>query len=137
MARALVDLGLTRLELGKFAEAEASLRDGLAILEKATPDGWERFDALVLLGAALAGQKKYAEAEPLMLSGYEGLKARESSIPAPNRGILADAGRPDRRALHRLGQAREGRRVAVESEAGARVGDRTSGAMRPMERYPE
>ena len=93
MARALVDLGLTRLELGKFAEAEAPLREGLAILEKASPESWERFDAMVLLGASLSGQKKYPEAEPLMVSGREGLAARESSIPAPNRGCLADAGR--------------------------------------------
>jgi hypothetical protein len=32
------------------------------------------------LGAALAGQKKYAEAEQLLLQGYQGLKARESKI---------------------------------------------------------
>jgi hypothetical protein len=48
---------------------------------------------MVLLGASLSGQKKYPEAEPLMLSGREGLVARESSIPAPNRGCLPDAGR--------------------------------------------
>jgi non-specific serine/threonine protein kinase/serine/threonine-protein kinase len=91
VARALVDLGLTELQLGKFDEAEARLREGLAILEKVSPEGWERFDAMVLLGASLAGQKKYPEAEPPMLSGYEGLKAREPSIPVPNRGCLADA----------------------------------------------
>jgi eukaryotic-like serine/threonine-protein kinase len=92
VARALVDLGLTQLELGKFAEAEARLREGLEILEKARPDGRERFDAMVLLGAALTGRKKYAEAEPLLLSGHDGLKASEPSIPDPNRGCLADAG---------------------------------------------
>ena len=27
------------------------------------------------------GQKKYADAEPLLLKGYEGMKAREKSIP--------------------------------------------------------
>jgi hypothetical protein len=36
----------------------------------------------LLLGGALLGQKKYAEAEPLLLSGYEGMKARGSTIPA-------------------------------------------------------
>jgi len=29
------------------------------------------------------GQKKHAEAEPLIVSGYEGLKAREAKIPTP------------------------------------------------------
>ncbi len=34
-----------------------------------------------MLGGALLGQKKYAEAEPLLLQGYEGMKAREQTIP--------------------------------------------------------
>jgi eukaryotic-like serine/threonine-protein kinase len=38
-----------------------------------------------MLGAALLGQKKYTEAEPLLLKGYEGLKQRETSIP--RRGV--------------------------------------------------
>jgi hypothetical protein len=35
-----------------------------------------------LLGGALLGQGRYAEAEPLLAAGYEGLKAREAKIPA-------------------------------------------------------
>ena len=35
-----------------------------------------------MLGGALLGQKKYAEAEPLLLAGYEGMKQREKTIPA-------------------------------------------------------
>ena len=34
-----------------------------------------------LLGGSLLGQKKYAEAEPLLLAGYEGMKQREGKIP--------------------------------------------------------
>jgi hypothetical protein len=34
------------------------------------------------LGACLLGQKKYAEAEPLLLKGYEGLRQHEERIPA-------------------------------------------------------
>jgi hypothetical protein len=34
-----------------------------------------------LLGEALVGQKKYAEAEPLLVAAYEGLKARKNQIP--------------------------------------------------------
>ena len=33
------------------------------------------------LGGSLLGQNKYAEAEPLLLAGYEGLKQREETIP--------------------------------------------------------
>ena len=38
-----------------------------------------------LLGASLAGQKKYAEAEPLLLDGYRGMSERRTSIGVPNR----------------------------------------------------
>jgi hypothetical protein len=34
-----------------------------------------------MLGAALLGQKKYTDAESLLLKGYDGLKAREAKIP--------------------------------------------------------
>ena len=34
-----------------------------------------------MLGGALLGQKKHAEAEPLLVKGYEGMKAREKTIP--------------------------------------------------------
>ena len=40
----------------------------------------------------MAGQNEYAEAETLLLQGYEGLKAREAKIPAPERKDLADDG---------------------------------------------
>ena len=39
------------------------------------------FEAQSLLGGSLLGQKKYAEAEPLLLKGYKGMKQRERSIP--------------------------------------------------------
>ena len=45
-----------------------------------------------LLGGSLLGQKKYAEAEPMILGGYEGMKARQAAIPAAARYLLADAG---------------------------------------------
>ncbi len=70
----------------------ASLRDCLAIREKAVPDDWLRFNAMSLLGGSLLGQKKYADAEPMVLGGYEGMKARQAAIPPAARYLLADAG---------------------------------------------
>ena len=64
----------------------------LAIREKVQPDDWTTFNTRSLLGGSLLGQKKYAEAEPLIVSGYEGLKAREAKIPPPGRPRLAEAG---------------------------------------------
>jgi hypothetical protein len=40
------------------------------------------FNTRSLLGGSLLGQKKYAEAEPLLRSGYEGMKVREDEMPA-------------------------------------------------------
>ncbi len=43
---------------------------------KNQPGDWWVFLTKSQLGAALAGQKKYLEAEPLLIDGYEGLKDR-------------------------------------------------------------
>jgi hypothetical protein len=64
----------------KWSEAEPILRECLAIREKAQPDHWSTFNAQSMLGGALLGQKKYAEAEPLLVKGYEGMKARERDV---------------------------------------------------------
>ena len=45
-----------------------------------------------LLGGTLLGQKKYAEAEPLLLQGYEGMKQREKTIVGQWRYRLTEAG---------------------------------------------
>jgi hypothetical protein len=86
----LAPLGLSLIQQAKWAEAEAILRECLAIREKSQPDGWTTFNTRSLLGGSLLGQKKYAEAEPLIVAGYEGLKAREARIPPPGRSRLAE-----------------------------------------------
>ena len=74
-------LGLLLIEKRRFTEAEPLLRELLAIREKTKPDAWRTFNTRRMLGSALLGQKKYADAEPLLLKGYEGMKEREKSIP--------------------------------------------------------
>ena len=76
-------LGWVRLRLGKYAESEPDLRAGLAYREKTMPEFWTTFNTQSMLGGALLGQKKYADAEPLLLKGYEGMKQREKTIPLP------------------------------------------------------
>jgi hypothetical protein len=41
------------------------------------------------LGEALRGQERYAEAEPLIVAGYEGLMARSAAINDPYESWLA------------------------------------------------
>jgi serine/threonine protein kinase len=74
-------LVLVLLRQKKWADAEPVLRDLWAIRQKQIPDSWLTFNTQSLLGGALIGQKKYAEAEPLLVEGYQGMKAREKTIP--------------------------------------------------------
>ncbi len=78
------DLALAALSQGKFDEAEPFSREALEFNRKVQPGDWQRFHAESLLGASLAGQKKYAEAEPLLLEGYQGMAARKDKIPVPD-----------------------------------------------------
>lgn len=78
------DLALAYHSQGKFTESEPLAREVLEFNQKKQPDGWQRFRAECLLGASLAGQKKYAEAEPLLLEGYQGMLARKDQMEVPD-----------------------------------------------------
>jgi non-specific serine/threonine protein kinase/serine/threonine-protein kinase len=78
-------LALAYVSHGKFAESEPLAREALDFNNKNQPDDWQRFRAESLLGASLAGQKKYAQAEPLLLEGYQGMLARKDRIAVPDR----------------------------------------------------
>ncbi len=83
LAGRLAQTGMTFLQLKKWTEADPLLRECLTIREKTQPDVWSTFNTQSLLGAALLGQKKYGEAEPLLWKGFEGMKQREKTIPPP------------------------------------------------------
>jgi tetratricopeptide (TPR) repeat protein/predicted Ser/Thr protein kinase len=85
-------LGDVRLQQKKYTEAEALLREARNNNEKAAADTWERYWNLNLLGASLAGQSQYAEAELLLLSGYQGMMQREAAVPLEDRLVLSQAG---------------------------------------------
>jgi tetratricopeptide (TPR) repeat protein len=91
VADTLAALGLSRLRLQKHAEAGPLLRECLTIRAREQPDAWPTFNTRSLLGGSLLGQGKYAEAEPLLVAGYEGMKAREAQIPAPSKVRLTEA----------------------------------------------
>ena len=89
---ALVSLGQVRLEQHGYTEAEPLLREAIAGQAKSSSSAWQYFDSQSMLGAALAGERKFGAAEPLLLSGYEGLVQRKASIPASNRAAVEQAG---------------------------------------------
>ena len=55
------------------------------------PDHWLTFNTKSMLGGALAGQKKFQEAEPLLIAGYQGMNQREAAIPAAAKIRLTEA----------------------------------------------
>jgi serine/threonine protein kinase/tetratricopeptide (TPR) repeat protein len=77
----LLNYGSRLLTQQYFAASEPFLRESLTIREKKEPEAWTTFNTQSALGGALMGQKKYAEAEPLLVKGYLGLKLREDKIP--------------------------------------------------------
>ena len=88
-AGAMDQLGMDLIQQGKWVEAEPLFRGCLAIREPIQPDDWTTFNTRSMLGGSLLGQNRYADAEPLILAGYEGMKAREARIPASARPRLA------------------------------------------------
>jgi tetratricopeptide (TPR) repeat protein len=87
-AGSLAQVSNDLLGCGQHAAAESLLRECLAIRQKKEPDAWTTFNTMSLLGGTLLGQKNYAAAEPLLLKGYEGMKARENTIPQSHGGEL-------------------------------------------------
>jgi serine/threonine protein kinase/tetratricopeptide (TPR) repeat protein len=78
----LVLITSAQLQARHYAAAEPALRELLAAREASAPDIWSTFNTRSNLGAALLGQHKFAEAEPFLVSGYEGMVARADQIPA-------------------------------------------------------
>lgn len=87
----LVSMGGIRLKQQKYPEAEQLLREALTAFEKSLPDTWQRYATQNMLGESVEGQGRYAEAEPLLLGGYQGMIQRESQIPFVSRSRLTEA----------------------------------------------
>ena len=85
-------LGGLERDAGNYPQAEALLREAHAGFLKLRPEFWARFEIEATLGASLSGQRKFAAAEPLLLSGYEGLERLKASIPPVNKASLEHAG---------------------------------------------
>ena len=91
LALRLTIAGQSLLDAQAFAEAKLLFRESLTIREKTASEDWITFATKSLLGAALMGQKKYADAEPLLVAGYQGMKQREEAIPPEARYLITEA----------------------------------------------
>jgi tetratricopeptide (TPR) repeat protein len=91
LPRLLAERGGQLSEDGQFVEAEPFLRECVEIRSRHAPDDYSRYIAMSLLGEALRGQHKFAEAETLLLDGYNGLLARDKLIDGMNKHLITAA----------------------------------------------
>jgi tetratricopeptide (TPR) repeat protein len=89
---AVSQLGWLYVQQHEYAEAAALLND-VTIRDGSSTDTFFRFQGESALGAALAAERKYADAEKLLIEGYEGMFERLDTVPAPSRTVLERAGR--------------------------------------------
>ena len=67
----------------RFDAAEAHFRECLDVAMRRRPERLgECFTPCRCWGEHLVGQERYADAEPLLLKGYEGMKQRNEKSPA-------------------------------------------------------
>jgi tetratricopeptide (TPR) repeat protein len=86
LASSLALLGRLLLETHRAKEAEQPLREALAIHREAlAPGRWQTANTESLLGECLTSQKRYSEAEPLLLSAAEVLGNSSDPAVTPTR----------------------------------------------------
>jgi len=112
--------------LKQYDRAEVWLRKWLAaVRDEAGLESAAYAAVLAALGANLLKQAKYADAQPVLLRGYEGMKKREVEIPPQGRLRLTEAleglvqlydawGKPDEAA--KWGKELEAARAAARAE---------------------
>lgn len=77
----------------KYPEAEQFAQQALTEYSKQKQETWLRYYAQSLLGAILMEQKRYAEAEPALLSGYEGMLKKKQMMVDDDRESMENAGK--------------------------------------------
>lgn len=85
-------VGRARLLQRKYAEADTALRDAMSGYRKAEPKRWERYACQSLAGSSLLAQKRFAEVEPLLIAGYEGMQRLQERVAVKERLRFTDAG---------------------------------------------
>ncbi len=112
-ARLLEQVARDLLKYEQYSAAESYLRECLKIREKTMGNDWICFNTQCMLGRALTGEghallatdkhaaiKFFTEAEPLLVSGYEGMKALEAAIPE-NKQVHLSEGLQDLLVLYK------------------------------------
>jgi tetratricopeptide (TPR) repeat protein/tRNA A-37 threonylcarbamoyl transferase component Bud32 len=78
---------------GKTDQAVQAFRTSLEGYEKTGVESWERYLCQSRLGVSLAARKDYAQAEPMLVAGYDGMSRHHSAMPASERHYLDETAR--------------------------------------------
>jgi tetratricopeptide (TPR) repeat protein len=84
----LADIQLRR---GRIEEADSLLQEACPLSTAASPTDWREFYCRSLRGASLVAARSFERAEPLLVSGYQGLSDNRSRMPAGRMMHTADA----------------------------------------------
>jgi tetratricopeptide (TPR) repeat protein len=98
---------------GKTDQAVQAFRTSLEGYEKTGVESWERYLCQSRLGVSLAARKDYAQAEPMLVAGYDGMSRHHSAMPASERHYLDETAR----TLVQLYKASNKQSAAAEWEA--------------------
>jgi tetratricopeptide (TPR) repeat protein len=104
----------------EFLEAEELLRACVRVSSEKQPDAWTTFERKSLLGEALLGQRKFAEAESLLTSAYEGVRIRGKTVLSVHRMQIPEFVDRLIRLYEAWGKSDEARRWREVREAAAK-----------------
>ena len=83
--------GLNLLRDKEFVQAEKSLRECLAVREKAQPDEWTTFNSKAQLGARCWAKRSTPRRSHCVIAGCEGMLQLEAKISPPGKPRLTEA----------------------------------------------
>jgi non-specific serine/threonine protein kinase/serine/threonine-protein kinase len=98
---------LARLYLaqGQAARGEPLLRESLQVVKRKDPKAWIVFDIQATLGKCLLDQKRFTEAEPLLLQSHHEMKKRVTTVSLGGAAEFAEVGHWLVRLYEEMGQS--------------------------------
>jgi hypothetical protein len=86
-------LACNLMDSEEWESAERLLRECLATRRRRQPKAWATWSTASRLGGVLLRRENLDEAEPLLLEGFQEMKAREGNIPPRSKHALSNAAR--------------------------------------------
>jgi eukaryotic-like serine/threonine-protein kinase len=86
----MIHLTVAYIDVGHLVDAERVGGESLQVGQEHLPDHWFTYCAQYVLGRALALQRRFTEAEPMLLESCQGMIARETAIPQPGKHIIPE-----------------------------------------------